>query len=358
MNTSAKHATPAYLRLYERIKSNILEGTYPSGARLPSKRGLADEAGVSVVTAQHALDLLCQEGYATARERSGIYVSFSRDGAQYSGSGAADPALTSTVMADLPEEHFPMSVLARHMRRVLSDYDVRILRKAPSGGCAELRQALAAYLARSRQIRVSSEQIVIGAGAEYLYGLIITLLGRGRIYAVEYPSYEKIARIYQANDVMLEQLPLNVGGIDSQALSGSGASVLHVTPYRSYPSGVTADASKRQEYLAWADQPDHYLIEDDYSSEFSISGKPEDTLFAARRQDNVIYVNSFSMTIAPALRVGYMLLPEPLVADYASRVGFYSCAVPVFEQLVLASLLDSGDFERHIRRMRRKLKSK
>ena len=150
---------------------------------------------------------------------------------------------------------------------------------------------------------------------------------------------------------------LNEGGIESSALRDSKASVLHVTPYQSYPTGATADANKRQEYLSWADQENRFLIEDDYSSEFSITGKPTDTLFAMRRKSNVIYVNTFSLTIAPALRVGYMVLPEEILPEYKTRAGFYACAVPVFEQLVLASLLNSGDFERHVRRIRRKLRN-
>ena len=343
---------PAYILLYETLKSQIVDGAYPAGGRLPSKRTLADETGVSVLTAGHALDLLCQEGYAVARERSGVYAAFVRDSAAYMGAGER-PAGHAPRPLRLPGSHFPMSVLARHMRRVLSDEDVRILEKAPANGCEELREALCAYLERARQIRVTPRQVVIGAGAESLYGLIVTLLGRRRVYAVEDPSYEKIARIYQANDVAVEPLPLGASGIDSRALMNARATVLHVTPYRSYPTGVTADASKRQEYLAWADRPDRYLIEDDYSSEFSLSGKPEDTLFAGRRRENVLYVNTFSMTVAPSLRVGYMLLPDPLIETYLDRAGFYACAVPVFEQLVLASLLNSGDFERHIRRVRR-----
>ena len=345
---------PAYLQLYELIKGQIISGLYRPGQRLPSKRALADQTGVSVVTAQHALDLLCQEGYAFARERSGIFASFDPDSSQYNGPTA--PARSGPVSpVQLPDSHFPMSVLARHMRRVLSDYDERLLEKAPNGGCMELRTALSAYLLRSRQIQAGPGQIIIGAGAEYLYGLIVTMLGRERVFAAESPSYSKIMRVYQANGVPLEMLPLAADGIESAALAASRASVLHVTPYRSFPSGVTASASKRHEYIAWADQPGRYLIEDDYSSEFSVSGKPEDTLFALQRHDNVLYVNTFSLTIAPSMRVGYMLLPESMIPVYDSRAGFYACAVPVFEQLVIASLLDSGDFERHIRRIRRRL---
>ena len=346
---------PAYLQIYECLKRQIIGGTYRPGQKLPSKRALADENAVSVVTAQHALDLLCQEGYAVARERSGIYAAFGQDVSRYAGPVSHAVRASKQNAPKLPESHFPMSVLARHMRRVLSDYDERILEKAPTGGCIELREALSDYLMRSRQISVSPEQIIVGAGAEYLYGLIVTMLGRDRIYGVEYPSYTKITRVYQANGIQPELLPLTSDGIESAALSASPASVLHVTPYRSFPSGVTASASKRHEYIKWADQPDHFLIEDDYSSEFSLSGKPEDTLFALRRKPNVIYVNTFSMTIAPALRAGYMLLPESLGPVFQQRAGFYACAVPVFEQLVIASLLNSGNFERHIRRVRRKL---
>ncbi len=357
MQYSKPVSQPAYLQIYEGLKRQIIGGTYCPGQKLPSKRALADENAVSVVTAQHALDLLCQEGYAVARERSGIYAAFGQDVSRYAGPVSSAIRASKQIAPKLPESHLPMSVLARHMRRVLSDYDERILEKAPAGGCIELREALSDYLMRSRQISVSPEQIIIGAGSEYLYGLIVTLLGRDRIYALEDPSYEKIALVYQANDVAFDLLPMNSEGIESTALDATSASVLHVTPYRSFPSGVTADARKRHEYLAWASRPDRYLIEDDYSSEFSVSGKPEDTLFAANRSGNVIYVNTFSLTIAPALRAGYMLLPGGLLEKYMARAGFYACAVPVFEQLVLASLLNSGDFERHIRRVRRKLRS-
>ena len=351
---SVGQKSPEYLKLYEALKDQIIRGAYASGQRLPSKRALAEERGVSVITAQHALDLLSQEGYVTTRERSGTYVSFSQESGAYTGSGEKGASLRDGTAA-VPENHFPMSVLARHMRRVLSDENIRILERAPSGGSMALRAALSAYLKRAKQIDVPAERIVIGAGAEYLYGLIVTMLGRHRVYAFEHPSYEKIARVYQANDVVVEPLPLGQRGIDTAALQRSEATVLHVTPYRSFPTGITADASKRHEYLRWADRPDRYMIEDDYSSEFSLSGKPEDTLFAMSTRQNVIYINTFSKTIAPSVRIGYMLLPESLMPLYTERVGFYACAVPVFEQLVLSSLLNSGDFERHIRRIRRML---
>ena len=145
------------------------------------------------------------------------------------------------------------------------------------------------------------DQIVIGSGSEYLYGLIIELLGRNRIYAIESPSYKKIEQVYQATEIIYDSLPLTNAGIDSIALSNTNASVLHTTPYRSYPSGVTATASKRHEYVHWAEQSHHYIIEDDFESEFSVSAKPTETLFALSDNDNVIYLNTFSKTISPSL---------------------------------------------------------
>ncbi len=204
-----------------------------------------------------------------------------------------------------------------------------------------------------RGITAGTEQIVIGSGSEYLYNLIVALLGRERRYAIESPSYHKIEQVYRAAGVGYEKLPLGRDGIDSAALRACSADVLHITPYRSFPSGVTASASKRHEYLRWAGGENRYLVEDDFESEFSVSTKPEDTLFSNSGADNVIYMNSFSRTISPSLRVGYMVLPARLVQRFEERLGFCSCTVPTYLQYVLAVLIDSGDFERHINRVRR-----
>ena len=239
------------------------------------------------------------------------------------------------------------------MRKVLTESRELLLEKSPNCGCMELREALRNYLARNRGIHADAAQIVIGAGSEYLYGLIVELLGRNRVYAIEYPSYKKIEQVYQATEITYESLPLTSSGIDSSALAGTEAEVLHTTPYRSYPSGVTATASKRHEYIRWSRQRDRYIIEDDFESEFSVSTKPTETLFALSQNDNVIYLNTFSKTISPSLRIGYMVLPRHLVERFHEKLGFYSCTVPTFMQYVLAELINNGDFERHINRVRR-----
>lgn len=346
---------PAYRQLYELLRADIVSGVYPYGSKLPSKRLIAEETGVSVITAEHSLALLCDEGYAASRERSGYFVAFRPS------DGFASPA--GSLPRPRAEEHrspsatvdFPFSVLTKTMRRVIADRGETILEKAPEEGLPELRAAVARYLARSRGITVGADQIIIGSGSESLYRLMIDLLGHGRVYAFESPSYKKIEQIYRASGVRCAALPLGADGIDSAALWHSDADVLHITPYRSFPSGVTASASKRHEYLNWSCSRPGYLIEDDFESEFSVSRKPEETLFAlsADRSGNVLYLNSFSRTISPALRTSYLVLPPALAERRRETVGYYSCAVPTFEQYLIASLLDSGEFERNINRVRR-----
>lgn len=343
---------PVYLQLYGLIRDDIIGGNYPYNTKLPSKRSLAAETGVSTITVEHAYGLLCDEGYVEARERSGYVVVFRQT------DGFAAPGQSQAVR---PVHHqsgeypdFPLSVLSKTMRRVLTDRGELLLEKSPNSGCVELREAIRRYLARNRGMQVDGSQIVIGAGSEYLYGLIIELLGRSRVYAIECPSYKMIEQVYKAADVTYEALPLTDAGIDSKALARTLADVLHTTPYRSYPTGVTATASKRHEYLRWARQKQRYIIEDDYESEFSVSNKPTETLFSLCDDDHVIYLNTFSKTLSPAFRIGYMVLPRHLVADFEEKLGFYSCTVPTFMQYVLAELIDNGDFERHINRVRRK----
>lgn len=349
--TEKEPAQRAYLQLYHRLREDIVSGAYPLGSRLPSKRQLADDAGVSLVTVEHAYAILCDEGYAEARERSGFFAAY-RAGDCFPGT---DAAALPDILADArgTEGEFPFSVLARTMRRVLSAYGEGLLVKSPNNGCAALRQALADYLARSRGIRVKSAQIVIGSGAEYLYGLIVQLLGRERVYGVENPCYEKIRRVYQASGVTCEALRLGTDGIRTDELTRTKATVLHVTPFHSFPSGVTASAGKRAEYIRWARERKGCIVEDDFDSEFSLSSKAEDTVFSLAPEGPVIYLNTFTKTIAPSMRVGYMVLPPALQERFERAVGFYSCTVPLFEQYVLAELLRSGDFERHLNRVRR-----
>lgn len=351
--TIEKGNGPAYLQLYQYLRNDIVNGTFEYHTKLPSKRILAEEAGVSTITVEHAYALLCEEGYAEARERSGYFVIFKEtDG--FALTTAAIELSEMNHSAQRAKSDFPYTVLCKTMRKVLTNYEEVLLIKSPNSGCVEFRMALKNYLARNRGIHVEIEQIVIGSGTEYLYGLIVELLGRERMIAIEFPSYHKIEQVYKTSEIKYESLPLTTDGIDSMALSATNADILHTTPYRSYPSGVSASASKRHEYIRWSETGNRYIIEDDFESEFSVSTKPMETLFSLSPHDNVIYLNTFSKTISPAVRVAYIVLPKKLVKIFREKLGFYSCTVPTFEQFMLTELLNNGEFERHINRVRRK----
>ena len=351
----------AYMKLYVNLRDAITRGVYDYGTKIPSKRRIADQKGTSIITVEHALSLLTEEGYIEPRERSGCYVTY-REDSSYAAPRPHERKAAPPVKAELRDEGerdlFPFSAFARTMRSVLSDYGRKILDPSPSRGCEELRGALSRYLARSRGMDVSPEQILIGSGAEYIYGLNVQVLGRDRLYALENPSYDKIRKVYEANGARTDLLTMGEDGIESGELSRTKAYVLHVTPFNSFPSGITASASKRAEYIRWAKERGGYIIEDDFDSEFTLLSKPEDTLFSLAPDGLVIYMNTFSKTIAPSIRAGYLVLPRSCMARYEKKAGFYSCTGPVYDQLVLAEFIDNGDFERHINRVRRRRRKK
>ncbi|MBQ2960975.1 MAG: PLP-dependent aminotransferase family protein [Oscillospiraceae bacterium] len=341
----------AYMQLYRQLRRDIISGEIVRGSKLPSKRLVAGELGISLVTVEHAYALLLDEGYAESRERSGYFAAFGGETRQEK---ALPPIAAEQSLSDVPED-FPFSALAKTMRRVLTEYDRRILIKSPGSGCIELRSAIAAYLERSRGIDVSPEQIVIGSGAEYLYSMIVQLLGRETTIAHEEPCYERIVQVYEANGASCMPLTMGEDGILSSALAGCQAGALHVSPFNSYPSRVTASASKRHEYAAWAAEKGSLIVEDDYDSEFSSVTKHIDTIYSIA-PENTIYLNTFTRTLVPSIRTAYMVLPKRLLGQYQQKLGFYSCTVPVFEQFVLAEYINSGELECYINRRRRKMR--
>lgn len=341
----------AYMALYARVREAITGGIYRWGGKLPSKRAMAERYGVSVITVEHAYALLAEEGYVEPRERSGYFIIYKEEDAFPVGYRGKE--VKPVLHSETDEEVFPFSVYAKTARTVLSKWGEKVLARSPNQGTAELRNALCDYLARSRNIIVSPQQICIGSGAEYMYSLVVQALGRERLVAVEDPCYEKIRQVYRAHGIQTESLRLGDKGILTEELKRAGARVLHVTPFHSYPSGITANASKRREYIRWAEERSGLIIEDDFDSEFTLLSKAEDTLFSLAPHGPVVYMNTFSRTIAPSVRVAYLVLPENRLSRFQERTGFYSCTVPVLDQLILAELISHGDFERHINRVRR-----
>ncbi|MBQ1862544.1 MAG: PLP-dependent aminotransferase family protein [Clostridia bacterium] len=350
----AQKKSPAYLQLYNQVKDDIIAGTYRCGDKLPSKRLTAQETGVSTVTVEHAYGLLCDEGYVESRERSGYIVIFRQDDGFMASAERYETAVEAEYPPHVSESSYPFPLLAKTIRKVLNDCGERILERSPNTGCAELRKEISRYLERSRGIKAGQEQIIIGSGSEFFYRFTVDLIGKDRIYAIESPSYKKIEQVYGICGITFEMLPLGKDGIISRYLKSTKATILHISPYRSFPSGVTASASKRHEYIRWAEKTGGIIIEDDFESEFSVSRKPEETLFSLTKNENVIYMNTFSKTLSPSFRVGYMVLPKYLAKEYEKKLGFYSCPVPTFIQLVVAEIIRSGNFERHINRERRK----
>ena len=351
-------STPAYIQLYTQIKNDIIDGLYVNGSKLPSKRLLAEEAETSVITVEHSYQILCEEGYIESRQRSGYFVIYKQD--DFFTGFESPNTMPQNENTHIAKSDFPFTILSKTMRRVLLDYREKILVKSPNNGCFELRAAISSYLARSNGMKVLPCQVVIGSGAEYLYSLIAQLFD-GHIFGVESPSYDKIRNVYSAAGITVDMLKMGQHGIKTSELEKTDATILHITPFNSFPSGITANVSKRNEYIRWSEKRNGYIIEDNYASELTVSTKNEDTVYSLSKNDSVIYLNTFSQTIAPSMRVGYMILPLSLIQKFEQKLGFYSCTVPVFEQYVIAELINSGDFERHInriRRLRRKKQSK
>lgn len=349
-----KRDGPLYYALYRHIKEDVTAGVLKPGERLPSKRALAEHLGVSTVTVEAAYQMLIDEGYVRSRERSGYFVEAIGAVAQ-SAPSAREP------LRLLPEEEpgtapvdFPYSLWFRTLRQVIADQGRRLVDRSPNEGCAVLRNAIARYLLRYRGMYAQPEQIVVGSGSEQLYQTVARTLGSQRTYAVEWPSYGPIEAAYRGAGARVERLAIGPDGIDSGDLAATEADVLHVTPFHSWPSGVTAPAAKRYEYLKWAERSGRFIVEDDFDSEFFMPGKPLGSLYALDERGVVIYLNTFSRSLAPSMRMGYMILPPSLLETYRQRVGMYSCTVPVLEQYALAAFIDQGHFERHLNRVRRR----
>ncbi len=345
-----------YYTLYKIIKEMILSGEYKAGEKLPSKRVMADKTSFSTITVESAYNRLADEGYIYSRERSGYFVA-EIDG-MYQGEGEKGRVLPLlSEENELPSGDFEYSVWFKTMRKVMSEKGARLFVKSPSKGCAVLRNAISEYLYRYRGMYAEPERIIIGSGAEQLYDTAIRIFGREKVYGIEDPSYSQIETVYSTMGVSLEKLKMGKNGIESEALKNSKADLLHVTPFHSYPSGVTASIKKRYEYLAFTAKNNGYIIEDDFDSEFFIPGHPIESLYSLDKNGRVLYMNTFSKSLSPSMRMGYMIIPHHLLSLYEEKMGMYSCTVPVLDQYVLAEFISSGNFERHLNRMRRKMKN-
>ena len=357
---------PLYEYLYRRIREDILSGKLTAGERLPSKRALAEHLRLSVITVEGAYAQLEAEGYLYTLPKRGFFVSqVDRTPAPKAPEPPAipEPEAARTWRLDLKSNQvdtarFPVSTWARLTRQVLSEDGAALLRPVPHQGLEALRRAIADDLRDYRGMSVSPEQIIVGAGAEYLYLLLAQLLGPGAVFAAEDPGYPKIRQVYGKCGAACRPVPLDAQGMDLAALAASGATVAHLSPSHHYPTGLVTPIARRQALLRWAEQVDGFIIEDDYDSEFRFTGRPLPTLQSIDRSGRVLYMNTFSQTISPSMRVGFVVLPPRLLERYRRELDFYACTVPALEQHVLARFLSGGYYEQHLSRMRKEYRQR
>lgn len=344
---------PLYESLYRCIRGDILSGALAPGERLPSKRTLCRNLEVGKTTVETAYAQLLDEGYICSKEKVGYFVEDVHRPAPMAANAPETAERKQSFSVDLTANgtlHFPFTVWNRLQREVVLDLGEKLLAPMEQFGVMALRQAIAGHLADFRGMIVRPENILVGAGTDFLYNILVQLLGREKIFAVEEPGYSKIRRIYEAGGAQVVPAPIDSEGA-SEHLSDR-VSVLHVSPGHNFPTGVVMSTGRRQALLQWVRDGERYIIEDDFDSEFRNASHPKPTLYSAEPRQ-VIYMNSFSKSLAPSIRIGYLVLPEGLARRFRTELGFYSCTVPSFEQWTLARFLERGYFEKHINRMRK-----
>lgn len=303
-----------YTHLYKCIKHDITSGVLHANEKLPSKRTLAKNLGISLITVENAYAQLVVEGYIYSQPKRGYYVASIEQQTQpprpIEHPHCALPTqprqhyFANFARSSVPPDTFPYNIWARLLRNTLTTADEHaLISDTSAGGVLALRQALAKHLYQFRGLSIAPEQIIIGAGTQTLYNLIVQLLGRSHVYALENPGYPQLAAIYQANNVFCHYLPMDKQGIRADILESSGADILHISPSHQFPTGIVMPVSRRYELLRWAaKKSSRYIIEDDYDCEFRLFGKPIPPLQSIDSEEKVIYINTFSKTLAPTSR--------------------------------------------------------
>ncbi len=349
-----------YEYLYQCIRQDIINGNLKKDERLPSKRSLAQHLNIGVITVANAYEQLALEGYIYSKEKKGYFIA---DISSYR--VCSKPAVFSLPEPNEKEyfvdfkanrislQNFPLATWARLMRETLSLKNETLLKIVPFNGVYELRKAIADYLAQNRAMQVNPSQIIIGAGTEYLYGKLLQMFGHSYTFAIEDPGYKKFASISSSFNNPWRYIPIDNNGLMIDKLEESGADIVHLSPSNHFPTGIVMPVTRRLELFEWVNRiRKRYIIEDDYDSEFRYNGRFILPLFAQDTQNRVIYMNTFSKSLVPSLRISYMVLPPQLLERYASTMSFYSCTVSSFEQYTLAQFISNGYFERHINKMK------
>ena len=363
---SDKDSGPLYDQLYQAIRNDIETGELKVNEKLPSKRTLAQHLAVSVTTVEKSYEQLLSEGFIYSKPSSGYYVS------QISKEPSPSPHSSSSWKSADETEYdmdfrgndsglrlFPITVWTKLMRQVLSEANLEMLRTVPWNGLYALRKAICDYLKAYRGIETSPDLIIIGAGTEYLYSRLLNLVGYDAVLGFEDPGYRKLPQIAEKKGLPLQFIPVDKEGMRVDCLYKTPTNIVHLSPANHFPSGAIMPEERRRELIAWtAEQTHRYIVEDDYDSEFSYVRQRHPSLYSLDTNERIIYINTFSKSLVPSLRISYMVLPPSLYYLYQSSQDFYSCTVSSFEQLALAHFIEDGYFERHINKLRTYYKKK
>lgn len=368
INLNAKLNIPLYEQIYQYIRNEISSGEMTCGEKLPSSRALAKHLEVSRSTVEMAYEQLFSEGYIETIPCKGVYVS-DLEGIYHH---TVRTETTNVNKLNRKKKYrydfspngidlrsFPYNTWRKISKEVLSDNETSLFKSGVSQGELELRHAIRTYLHQARGVKCSVEQIVIGAGNEYLLMLLGMLLGTNHKVAFENPTYKQACRLFEKLSYQVTTVDMDKYGMQVEALEASGANMAYIMPSHQYPLGIVMPIKRRMELLRWAAECENrYIIEDDYDSEFRYKGKPIPALQGYDIHGKVIYLGTFSRSIAPAIRVSYMVLPENLVDVYRKQCEFLSCTVPKLDQAILNKFLETGGFERHLNKMRALYKSR
>ncbi len=359
---------PLYEQIYSHIRAEIRNGSLKAGERLPSTRVLAEHLKVSRSTTQMAYDQLLAEGYMEARPCRGYFVSHLEELVETGATGTGE--METTVEPDagwrvdfsprgIDLDSFPYHVWRKLSRNTLVDDNKEMFHSGNHQGEPGFREAIRSYLHSARGVNCSPEQIIVGAGSEYLLMLLSQIFEGRHVIAMENPTYKQAYRVFQSLGYEVCPVEMDANGMEPELLAECGANVAYVMPSHQFPTGIVMPVGRRQELLKWAQEaPDRYIIEDDYDSEFRYRGKPIPALQGMDRNGRVIYLGTFSKCIAPAIRVSYLVLPPSLLVRYRSQISFYASTVSRIDQNILYQFLSGGHFERHLNRMRAIYKTK
>ncbi len=354
--------TPLYEQIYGYIREEIRSGRIASGEKLPSTRALSRHLDVSRSTVELAYEQLLSEGYIESQPYRGYFVSQIDGLYQISPAKAED----SRGQKRKPEKYrydftpngvdlnsFPYNTWRKLSRECLTDDRAELFRLGCPQGEPGLRGAISSYLHQARGVNCTPDQIIVGAGNDYLMMLLCAVIGTGHRVALENPTYRQAYRLFGNLSCDVCTVDMDEKGMRADELEKSGADIAFVMPSHQYPLGTVMPIRRRMELLHWSDRKEgRYIIEDDYDSEFRYKGKPIPALQGYDANGKVIYIGTFSKSIAPAIRMSYLVMPEQICEIYRRRCGFISSTVSKVDQMILQKFIEEGYYERHLNKMR------